>query len=144
MKKLLIVLLFLGLTFAASAQLKSGGSVRYVRPRVAVVNVVPVVPYYGYSYGYRYSPFFSSRLYSPFYDPFYETSRFQSKPSKLDLQIEDIRNDFKHEISTVKHDESLMKAERKQKIRDLKHSREDAIIEAKKNYYREDDRRNNS
>ncbi len=142
MKKILVVLLSLGLTLSVSAQLKSRGSVRYVRPRVAVVNIVPVVPYYGYGYGYRYSPF-SSSLYSPFYGPFYGASRLSSKTSQLDLQIEDIRNDFKHEISTVKNDESLSKAERKQKVRDLKHGRENAIIAAKKSYYKEDDKRNN-
>jgi hypothetical protein len=43
--------------------------------------------------------------------------------------MEDIRNDYQHEISTVRHDKSLTKEERKQKLRNLKHSREDAIIE---------------
>jgi hypothetical protein len=142
MKKLLIVLLSFGLTFGASAQVKVGGSARYVRPRVAVVNVVPVMPYSGFGY-YGYSPFYS-RFYSPFYDPFFGPTRFQSAPSKLDLQIEDIKNEFQYKISTVRNDKSLTKDERKQQIRELRHSREDAIIEAKKSYYSKNDSRSNS
>ncbi|WP_018615630.1 hypothetical protein [Segetibacter koreensis] len=138
MKKILIALLSIGLTLGASAQPKigggfrgggsiGGGGVHYVRPRVTVIAPYTYVsPYYGL--GYRFG-------YSPFYDPFYRYPRYDERPSQLDLQIEDIKNDFSYQISTVKHDKSLAKDERKQKVRDLKHQREDAIIEAKKNYY---------
>jgi hypothetical protein len=136
MKKLLIILLSLGLTFGASAQKRVGVHHGYVRPRVTVI--APVYPYYGYGYGYGYSPF-----YNPLYDPFYAQNRFQSeRPSKLDLQLEDIQNDYQYQISTVRHDKNLARQERKQKIRDLKHQREDAVVQAKKNYYSRSD--NNS
>jgi len=59
----------------------------------------------------------------------------------LDLDIEKIKSDYGHEISTVKHDKTLSKSERKQAIRDLKHSRESAIIEAKEDYYKKRDGR---
>ena len=143
MKKLLIVLLAIGLTSGGSAQPKigsgfRGGSIRggtvHTRPQVTVV--VPyayVSPYYRFGYGY-------GNRYSPFYDPFYQYPRAQQKPSPLDLQIEDIKNDYSYKISSAKHDKSLTKDERKQRVRDLKHEREDVIIEAKKNFYKADDK----
>lgn len=141
MKKLLIVLCAVGLTLVASAQPKIGGGLKggairgggvYVKPRVTVIAPYTYVrPYYGFGYGYN--------RFSPFYDPFYRYPRFESRPTELDLQIEDIKNDFQYQISSLKHDKSLAKDVRKQKMRDLKHQREDAIIEAKKNYYKAKD-----
>ncbi len=146
MKKLLIILFSIGLTFGASAQPKisggfKGGSIRggggvYVRPRVTVVAPYAFAPAYGY---FGYGGFYRSPFYDPFYDPFYRNQRFQSRPSQLDLQIEDIKEDFQYQIDTVKDDKSLTKDERKQRVRDLKHQREDAISEARKNYYKEAD-----
>jgi len=137
MKKSLLMLLAIGLTLGASAQPKigggfrGGGGVHYTRPHITVVSPYTYVrPYYGLGFGYGYSPF---------YDPFYRYQRFSSRPSELDLQIEDIRNDYDYQISSVKHDKTLAKDERKQKIRDLKHQKEDEIIEAKKEYYKASD-----
>lgn len=140
MKQLLIALFAIGLTLGASAQPKigsgfRGGGIRggvYTKPRVNVI--IPYTyarPYYGLGFGYRYSPF---------YDPFYQYPRIERRPSELDLRIEDIRNDYSYQISSVKHDKSLAKDERKQKVRDLKHEKEDAIIEAKRNYYKAQDK----
>lgn len=162
MKKLLVVLLAVGLGVAANAQPKinpafrggslggrinsdggSKGNVENVKPRVTVVTpVVPVYPYYGYAYGYGYSPYYSP-FYSPFYDPFYSPRFNQSRPSQLDLQIEDINNEYDFKIKTVKKDKSLSKDERKQQVRDLKHQREYEIIEAKKQYYKDQDEKRN-
>jgi len=128
MKKALVILLSLSLALGASAQGKVyRGGARYVRPRVTVIT--PIYPSYSYGYGYRFSPF-----YSPYYDPF-AFQRYEATPSKLDLHIEDIQNDYQYQISTVRHDKSLSGPERRQRIRDLKHQREDAIIQAKENYY---------
>jgi hypothetical protein len=150
MKKLLVVLFALGLVMGADAQPKinggfrggsigggvTGGSrsggVHYVAPRVTVIAPYAAYPYYGYGYGL-----------SPFYSPFYGPRYYEKEPSQLDLQIEDIKNEYSFKISSVKHDKSLAKDDRKQKVRDLKHERDDAIIEAKKSYYQElDDKRN--
>jgi hypothetical protein len=152
MKMLLVVLLVLGVGFAGNAQPKinqgfKGGSLRggveYSRPRVTVIApVAPIYPYYGYGLGYsRFSPFYSP-YYSPYNDPFYGSRRIQERPSQLDLQIEDIKNEYKYKIDNVKDDKSLSKDERKQQIRDLKHQREDEIIEAKKSYYQAKDEGN--
>lgn len=138
MKKLLVVLLTMGVTLGAAAQPKIGGGFRvggvgvggghYVRPRVTVIAPYTYIsPYYRLGYGLGYSPF---------YDPLYRYPGYQFRPSELDLQIEGIKNDFQYQISTVKHDKSLAKDDRKQKVRDLKHQREEAIIEVKKNYYK--------
>jgi hypothetical protein len=140
MKKLLVLLLVMGVAFGAYAQAKinRGGAIRSFRPRTTIIAVAPVLPYYsmgyGARYGYRFSPF-----YDPFYDPFYSSQRFESKPSELDLEIEDIKNDFDYKIDNVKDDEALSKQDKKQRVRDLKHQRDDAIIEAKKKFYSKDD-----
>lgn len=143
MKKLLVILCLLGVTMGALAQPKIGtgfrgnvgfgdrghAGVHYVRPRVTVIApYAPVYPYYGYGFGMGYSPF---------YDPFYNR-RVEARPSQLDLEIADIKNDYDYQISTVKHDKSLSKDERKQKVRDLKHQKDDEIIQAKKHYYKTD------
>jgi hypothetical protein len=129
MKKLLVILFSIGLTLGAAAQKRVIVGHGYVRPRVTVVAPIYPSPFY-YGYGYAYSPF-----YNPWYDPFYGTNRYQARPSKLDLQIEDIQNDYQYQISTVRHDKSISRQDRKQKIRDLKHEKDEAIVNAKKNYY---------
>ena len=155
MNKFLIILLSLGFTFGASAQkigdanrrsLSSGsGSVApSTKVRSNVVVVAPVYrvnPYMGMGFGRMgYSRFGYGFGYSPFYDPFYNPyQRVQEQPTELDLAIEDIKEEYEYKIDVVKDDKSLEKSERKQKVRDLKHQREDAIIEAKKLYYQKKD-----
>ncbi|MFL5787470.1 MAG: hypothetical protein ACJ748_05415 [Flavisolibacter sp.] len=124
MKKLLIILFALGLTVGASAQRYGhrghyyrGGGV-FVRPRV-YVGIGAFAPYYGYGYPYySYPPMYSAR------------------PSRLEMQIEDIKADYKDRIWSVKHDRSLSHAERRSKVRELKHEREQAIYDARHNYYK--------
>ena len=125
MKRLLIVLLSLGLVAGASAQVHGGGY-HYVRPRVAVVYgaYAPFYPYYGFGY-------------SPFGYPYYGAPYGYNRPSKLTLQIEDIKNDYKDKIWSVKHDKSLSRQDRKQKVRELKHERDQMIDDKKMNYYKE-------
>lgn len=141
MKKSLIILLAAVMTLGASAQPKIGGGFRgggdmsYVRPRVTVIAPYSYIrPSYGLGLGLGYG-------YSRFYSPYYPYRRYAERPSQLDLQIEDIKNDYSYQISSAKHDKTLPKADRKQKVRDLKHQRDDAIIEAKRNYYKVPDNR---
>ncbi|MGN6615617.1 MAG: hypothetical protein ACTHJ5_00450 [Ilyomonas sp.] len=106
-------------------------NMHFTNPKVRVVRVIPAYgyrPFYGYKYGFNsfYSPFGYDRFAYPY--GYY-------RQSELDLQIEKINNDYQHDISTVRHDKSLTKTERKKEIRDLRHERNNAIIEAKKNYY---------
>ncbi|MCW3111713.1 MAG: hypothetical protein JWR18_109 [Segetibacter sp.] len=161
MKKLLVILFSLGMTLSVTAQPKigggfrgvsprvhGGGGVRYVQPRVTIIApYTPIYPYYGYGLGYGSRFGLSSRLgygYSPFNDPFYNQRFADERPSQLDLQIDDIKNEYEYKIDTVKDDKNLSKDEKKQKVRDLKHQREDEIIEAKKKYYQAQDDKKDS
>ncbi len=135
MKRIMVIMLALGLAITTGAHATSPVKGVYPRARVIVVS-----PYYGYApgFGFRYSPFYNpynSPFYSPFYDPFYRSGSIERIPSELQLKIDEIENNYSYQISTARGDKSVSKAERKQKIRELKHQRESAIIAAKRNYY---------
>src|SRR3954447_4279441 len=103
MKKLLVIMFSLVLAVAAEAQPKIGGTFRggnihpgvgggihYVRPRVTIVApYTSFYPYRGFGLGYGLG-----YGYSPFYDPFYR--RYESTPTKLALQMEDIKDEYKY------------------------------------------------
>lgn len=149
MKKLIIVWVSLLLATGVSAQRYHGGYYRgggfYARPRVSIgVGIgVPAYPYYGY-----YSPFYA---YPPFgygfgygyRSPYGYGYGNSYRPSKLDLQIQEIRNDYDHQIWLVRHDKSIKRKERKKQIHELEHQRDKAIIQAKKDYYDKPPRRHN-
>ncbi len=129
MKTVLIAICALGLTLSASAQ-----KVVRVAPHPRTHVSVGVGLGYGYGYGYYpYSPF----GYNPWYayppGPGYYRS---SRPSKLDLEIQDINNDYKDKIWSARHDESLSRKQRRQAVHDLKHQRDNDILQAKKDYYK--------
>ena len=128
MKKLLIVLVSVGLAFSASAQKGFHGS-HFHGPRV-IVGIRG-----GYSPFYRpYSPFYSPYSpFSPYYSPF--AYNYNPRPSRLDLDIEDIRIDYADRIKSVKMDDGLKRREKRQRIRELKYERDRAINDAKRNYY---------
>jgi hypothetical protein len=135
MKQLMVMMLALGVAMTAGAQGKiRTGRISPVSPRP---KVIVVAPSFGYGYGYRYSPFYNpyTSFYSPFNDPFYRGRVVERVPSDLQLQVEDIDNDFSYQISTVRHDKTLEGKDRRQKIRDLKHQKENAIINAKRAYW---------
>ncbi len=118
MKNLMIILFTLCITIAASAQ--HYGRV-YVRPRV-IVGVGAFSPYYGYGYypwgvppiGYYYG----------------------QRITRLEAKIQNIRADYRDRIWSARHDKTLRRAQRRQEIRELKHERNEAIIEVKRNYYK--------
>ncbi|HVM89945.1 MAG TPA: hypothetical protein VMT76_17285 [Puia sp.] len=124
MKKLLIVMISLALAGTVSAQRFShrvgGGIAFYSTPRVIVGG--GFYPYYGFGF----NPFF------PYYYPY----GYYHRPSKLDLQIQDIKNDYKDKIWSVKHDSSLSRRERREKVHELKVQRDNEINDLKMNYYK--------
>ena len=120
MKKLLIVMISLALVGTASAQHFRGGGV-YYRPPVVVTG--GFYPYYGFGF----NPFF------PYY-PY--GSQYYNRPSKLDMQIEDIKHDYEDKIKSAKSDTSLTRKERRQKVHDLRAQRDDEIYDLKRNYYK--------
>lgn len=134
MEKIMVIMLALGLAVTAGAEVKSNPKSYHPRARVIVVSP----SYYAPGFGYRYSPFYNpynGAFYSPFNDPFYRSRNIETTPSALQLKIDDIENNYSYQISTVRHDKSFDGTERRQRIRELKHERESAIIEAKRNYY---------
>jgi len=119
MKKILIILIATGFVMTASAAIIHPWNGYYhARPRVIVSTGFynPYFPYYGF-YGY---PYFN----------------YAERPTRLDLKIEGIQNDYKEKIEAARHDKSVPRKERKENVRQLKHEREDAIIQAKRDYYK--------
>jgi len=134
MKNVWLVLVAVVLGFSASAQPKiTRGAVRNLKSPATVVRVVPVYPPFYYGYNRLRSPF-----YRPFYNSFYEPRVVQYTPSELQLQLDDIENEYDFKISTVRRDRSVSGKERRAKIRELKHLEKNAVIDAKKDYYRKD------
>jgi hypothetical protein len=120
MKKLIVIMVALVLTLGASAQKRGGGV--YVRPRTYVVV--------GGGFGYPY--------YSPFYNPWYYPGYYGQgyrRPTKLDMQIADIKSDYSDRIWSAKHDTSLSHRERRHEVHRLKIERDKAILDAKRNYH---------
>ena len=123
MKKILIIMVSLGLATGAFAQHGfHGGGVAF-RPRVIVG-------------GGFYSPY-----YSPFYSPFYPFGYgvnygYGYRPSKLDMKVQDIKNDYNDRIWSVKHDKTLTGKERRHQVHLLKQERDRDINDARLNYYK--------
>lgn len=131
MKKLFIILFSLGIAAGASAQghWRGGASHVYVHPRTTV-RIGAYAPYGYYGYGYPFGMAYGYPWYgNPYYDQEY-------MPSKLQLEIQDIKNDYKDRIWSARHDKSLSKADRRNEIHQLKSERDRAIIDAQRNYYR--------
>ena len=125
MKKLLIILLATGLALSVSAQkFQHGGQSYHGRSRVVISSgVYSPYPYYGSYYGY------------PFY-PYPYNYYYAGRPTKLELKIEDIKNDYREKIWSARHDKSLPRKERVKNVHRLKHDRDQAINQAKRNYYK--------
>ena len=121
MKKLLAILLICGLSYTASAQHGRVGGHR-THSRVSV----------GIGIGSHYS-YGHSRFHSPFNSYPYRSYNY-NRPTGLDLEIQDINNEYKDRIWSVKHDNSLSRQQRKEAVRGLRYEREKAIIDARRNY----------
>jgi hypothetical protein len=121
MKKLLVIsVLSLAVVFSASAQKFIRGGGFYGGPRV----------YIGGGWGI-YAPLY----YNPYwaYPPY--GYGYYRPTSRLDMQVSDIKYDYSEKIASVRMDKSLTHKQRRQKIRELKHERDNAIQDAKRNYY---------
>jgi hypothetical protein len=134
MKKLLVILFSVGLALGASAQrghgVVHGGGGYVYHPRVVVGVGL------GYGYGFGYGPFYPWGWYGPWgtpYPPYYYGQG--AIPTRLALQISDIKNDYKAQIKSTRHDKTIPRSERRERIRNLKHDRDQAIINARKDFY---------
>ncbi|WP_133177712.1 hypothetical protein [Chitinophaga parva] len=125
MKKVIIAALFaMAITTSASAAPAGPGHGWGGRP-VVIVHSGFYSPWYGpyggWGFGYPYG---------------YPYAMMPYRPSKLDLQIQDIRNDYADKIESMKMDRSLSGKERRQKIREFKAERDHEIRDTKANYYK--------
>jgi hypothetical protein len=143
-KPLLVYGLLLLLATSASAQVRfhgGGYGGYYAHPRVSVGIGVGIRPYYpAYPY-YGYAPYFGYPSYGYGY-PYGYSYRY-SRPTKLDLQIQDIKDDYNERIYQAKHDKNMKRKDRKKLVHDLEHERDKAIIQAQKDYYEKPQRRHN-
>ena len=121
MKKLLVIsVLSLAVVFSASAQKFVHGGF-YGGPRVFVGGGWGIyAPLY-------YNPYWA---YPPYGYGYYRPT------SRLDTQVSNIKYDYSEKIASVRMDKSLTHKQRRQKIRELKHERNNAIDDAKRNYYK--------
>ena len=119
-----ILICSLGLTLSASAQKVIHAAPHYY-PR-SRVSIGVGLGGYGLYNPYGYNPYYG-------YPPTYG---YRSRPTKLDLEIEDIQNDYKDRIWSARHDESLSRKDRRNKVHELKHERDNEILQAKKDYYK--------
>jgi len=129
MKKLMVIVFALGLSVAASSQKvvvgahgRVGGHF-YYRPYTSVV-IGAYAPFYYHPFWYGYYGY-------PAYNNYYY------RPTKLDLEIGDIKNDYAEKIWSARQDKTLSGKERRQEVRELKHERDRAIINAERNYYKQ-------
>ncbi len=145
MKKLMIVMLSLGLAVGASAQRGHGGGYHgggfhgggySYRPRVSI-GFGFGSPFYSpfglYGAGYGYNPYWGFPY--GMYGPNYGYARMQA--SKLQRKVQDIKSDYEDRIYSAKHDNSLTKKERRQAVRGLKQDRDREIHETIANYHRQ-------
>lgn len=122
MKKIVIIIVSFVLASGAVSAQKV-----VVRP----VHVVPRIVYYPRPY--FYNPYF----YTGFNYGWYNRSVYYNHPTKMEKQIQDIENDYSDRISSVRADDNLSGKERRIKIRELRHERDQAISDFKKNYYKQ-------
>lgn len=125
MKKIIIAFAAVLLTLGASAQRGRHGGGGYHGGR----------PYY--RSGVR--TYISAGIYSnPFYSPYYygPSYRYYSRPSRLSMEVADIKADYKDKIWSARHDKSLSRSERKKTIHELKAQRDKEIRDTEMNYYK--------
>src|SRR5580704_16281651 len=129
MKKLLMILLTAGMVSGASAQFHGGGHYGggFYGGRTVIVG--GYAPYYAY-------PGFYLGLGYPLYGYPYGYYPYGHAPSKLQMQVNDIKADYSDRIASVKADNTLSGKEKRQQIRDLKHERDDAVNNAVRNYWK--------
>jgi hypothetical protein len=140
-KKLFIILFSLGLAFGASAQ--RGGGHAFVGggyhggygggyyPRTYVGVGVGYGWGLGWGLGWGYPGWYGPWGYP--YPPYYYG--YGSMPSQLTEQINGIKEDYKAQIKDVKHDKTLPRSERSQRVNQLEQQRDAAITQARHDYY---------
>jgi hypothetical protein len=115
----------LGLAMSVSAQKIHRGYHSYRQPRVVVSLGAygPLYPYYGYGLPYPYYGYPSPYMYG-------------HRPTRLEMQLQSIRDDYKDRIYSARHDRSLTHRQRREVIRQLKKERDREIENLRSSYYK--------
>lgn len=124
MKRIFMAMMLTGISLVTFAQKGAIARVYTYHPRV-IVGLGAYSPFYPY-YGFGYAPYY-------FGYPWYG---YPTRPSKMEMKIEDIRNDYRDKIKSAKADKSLTKEERKETVKSLKKERDQEIADLKQNYYK--------
>ena len=130
MKRIVMIMLSFGLISGAFAQHRLGGGYYRGGGTRVIVSAGAYYPFYnGFGFGvpFGYGGYYGYPSYGGGYG---------YRPSKLDLQIEDIKHDYQEKISAARDDDSLNGKERRSEVRSLKKERDDAITQAKRDYYK--------
>jgi hypothetical protein len=126
MKKIMVLVMVLGLVYGASAQ------------KTRTVAIYKPV------YGYRTGVGFGLGYFSPFYSPFgyygfpygsYYPYGIAKSPSKLEKKEEEIRSDYADRIYSVHQDDSLTNKQKRETVRALKKQRKQEIHDLVANYH---------
>ena len=132
MKKMIIVMLSLGLAFGASAQRGHGGGFHgggyYAQPRVSI-GLGFYSPFGPFGY---YSPYFMYP-YGSYGYPYYGS---RGGSSQLAMNIRDIKSDYADRIYSAKHDTRISHRERRKNVKALKRERDKAVQDEIMNYYK--------
>jgi hypothetical protein len=127
MKTLFVILFSMGFTLASSAQVHGGGHGGFVGhsgfSSHGSIGIGAFPFSYGYGYPYRTYPFFYGYGYN-------------SRPTRLDFEIQDIKADYQDKIWSAKKDNTLSRHEKRKVIKNLKRERDSDIIAAQRNYYK--------
>lgn len=140
-KRLFFLVFSLGLAYGASAQrgfahggvaVGHGGFYHggYAYPRTYVGVGFGLGYPLGWGFGYPYGWY--GPWYAP-YPPYYYG--YGMMPNQLELQIRDIKSDYDAQIKDVKHDKALSRKERRDKVNQLKIDRDNAIVQARHDYF---------
>lgn len=86
----------------------------------------------------------SGGFYHPFYNswgfyygyPYYQGVMTPRIPTQLDIQVATIKNDYADKIKSVKLDESLTRAQRREEIKTFKRERNLDVLNAERAYYK--------
>lgn len=127
--KTTIIAAILALTVSAAFANGGGPGIKgggFYRPRTTIVVG-----------GGFYSPFYSPFGYGYYGYPYYPYARVAQQPTKLDMQVNDIKNDYADKIASVRLDRTLSGKERREHIRAFRRERDNAVLEAKRNYYKQ-------
>ncbi|MDP4283726.1 MAG: hypothetical protein Q8891_04845 [Bacteroidota bacterium] len=128
MKTIIIIFSLTIFSLGVSAQ-REGGHHHSYSPRVVVVPSVG----FGFGYGYPFMgyPYLGYPYPYNYMSPYYGVRKM---PYNLSLEIQSIKIDYKTKIRNARNDKNLGHSQRRQEIRNLKSERDQAIINAQRNF----------